>query len=98
MEREKFFEDGAEYLAKVPYRPKISTKLLYLAPLRRYKQVCVLSKKLKWSLRAEYFNEIYLASSMRYKQSCVLLFLAKLQKFKMAMEGESFCENGANVP
>ena len=40
--RKKIFcEIWAEYLANVPWDSKISTKLLYLAPLMRYKQFCV---------------------------------------------------------
>ena len=42
LEREQIFQNWAEYLAKVPLGPKISTKSLYLAPLRRYDQFCVL--------------------------------------------------------
>ena len=41
FESRKFFEIWAEYLANVPWGSKISTKSLYLAPLRRYEQFCV---------------------------------------------------------
>ena len=40
--RGKFFENCKEYIAEIPCGSKISTKSLYLARLRRYKQICVL--------------------------------------------------------
>ena len=40
--RGKFFENWQEYISEIPCGSKISTKLLYLARLRRYKQICVL--------------------------------------------------------
>ena len=39
---EIFFENCQEYIPSIPYGSKISTKSLYLARLRRYKQFCVL--------------------------------------------------------
>ena len=40
--RGKFFENCQEYDAQIPYGLKLSTKSLYLARLRRQKQICVL--------------------------------------------------------
>ena len=40
--RGKFFENCQEYNAHIPCGSKISTKSLYLARLRRQKQICVL--------------------------------------------------------
>ena len=40
--RGKFFKNYQEYNAQIPCGSKISTKSLYLARLRRYKQICVL--------------------------------------------------------
>ena len=40
--RGKFFENWQEYIPQIPCGSKISTKSLYLARLRRYKQICVL--------------------------------------------------------
>ena len=40
--RRKFFENWQEYIPYVPCGSKISTKSLYLARLRRYKQFYVL--------------------------------------------------------
>ena len=39
---EIFFENGKEYIAEIPCGLKISPKWLYLARLRRYKEICVL--------------------------------------------------------
>ena len=41
--RGKFFENWQEYIPKISCGSKISTKSLYLARLRRYKQFCVFS-------------------------------------------------------
>ena len=41
--RGKFFENWQEYIPSIHCQSKISTKSLYLARLRRYKQFCVLS-------------------------------------------------------
>ena len=38
-----FFENCQEYISQIPCGSKISTKSLYLARLRRYMQICVLS-------------------------------------------------------
>ena len=38
--RGKFFENCQEYIAYIPYGSKILTKSLYLARLRRWKQIC----------------------------------------------------------
>ena len=40
--RGKFFENCQKYNAQIPCGSKISTKSLYLARLRRWKQICVL--------------------------------------------------------
>ena len=40
--RGKFFKNYQEYNAPIPCGSKILTKSLYLARLRRYKQICVL--------------------------------------------------------
>ena len=40
FERQKNFENWVEYLLKMPWGPKTSTKLLYLSSLRRYRQCC----------------------------------------------------------
>ena len=51
LERGKFFENCQEYIPNILCGSKISTKLLYLARLRRYKQFCVfpfLEKIRKW--------------------------------------------------
>ena len=45
FERRKIFHNWAEEYAEVPCGSKISTKSLYLARLRRYKQFCVLLVK-----------------------------------------------------
>ena len=55
LERGKFFENCQEYIALIPYGSKISTKSLYLARLRRYKQFCVfpfLAKNRKFKMAA----------------------------------------------
>ena len=39
--RGNFFENWQEHIPKIPCGSKISTKSLYLARLRRYKQFCV---------------------------------------------------------
>ena len=53
--RGKFFENWQEHIAKIPCGLKISTKSLYLARLRRYKQFCVfpfLAKNRKFKMAA----------------------------------------------
>ena len=40
--RGNFFENCQEYIPETPCGSKILTKSLYLAQLRRYKQICVL--------------------------------------------------------
>ena len=40
--RGNFFENWQEYMAQITRGSKISTKSLYLARLRRWKQICVL--------------------------------------------------------
>ena len=53
--RGKFFENWQEYIPKIPCGSKISTKSLYLARLRRYKQFCVfpfLAKNRKFKMAA----------------------------------------------
>ena len=40
--RGKFFENYQEYIAQIPCGSKILTKSLYLARLRKQKQICVL--------------------------------------------------------
>ena len=42
LRRGKFFQNWQEYTSYIPCGSKISTKSLYLARLRRYKQFCVL--------------------------------------------------------
>ena len=42
LARGKFFENCKEYNAQIPSGSKILTKSLYLARLRRFKQICVL--------------------------------------------------------
>ena len=39
--RGKFFENCQEYIFEIPYGSKISTKSLYLARLKRWKQIGV---------------------------------------------------------
>ena len=39
---EFFFENCQEYISQIPWGSKILTKSLYLAQLRRWKQICVL--------------------------------------------------------
>ena len=53
--RGKFLENWQEHIPKIPCGSKISTKSLYLAWLRRYKQFCVfpfLAKNRKFKMAA----------------------------------------------
>ena len=55
LERGKFFENWQEYTPVIPCGSKISTKSLYLARVRRYKQFCVfpfLAKNRKFKMAA----------------------------------------------
>ena len=73
--RGKFFENCQEYNAQIPRGSKISTKSLYLARLRRYKQICVLpflakiQKNSKWPpflRRGNFFLKIAKSTFLRY--------------------------------
>ena len=81
FESQKSFEIWAEYLANAPWGSKISTKSLYLAPLRRYEQFCVFAENSKIqngrhfskvgvvysldTLGVENFNEIALSPTVK---------------------------------
>ena len=77
----KIFENCKEYTPWIPCGLKIATKSLYLAQLRRSKEICVL-----------HFWENFLKITKSTKDLC-FAFLAKILKFKMAAifeEGKIF--------
>ena len=89
----KIFENFQEYIPLIPCASKISTKSLYLARLRRYKQFCVfpfLAKNRKFKMAAifgegkifenfqEYIPLIPCASKIWTKS----LYLARLRRYK----------------
>ena len=69
--RGTFFENCQEYISLIPWGSKISTKSLYLARLRRYKQISVLEFLAKiqngrhfWEV--EHFLKIAKSTFLRY--------------------------------
>ena len=89
--RENLFEIWAEYLVKIPWGSKISTKSPYLAPLRRYKQLGVFAENSKiqngchffgrqnfFEIWAEYLAKIPWGSKILTKS----LYLALLRRYR----------------
>ena len=91
LERGNFFENCQEYIPNILCGSKISTKLLYLARLRRYKQFCVfpfLEKIRKWPPflgRGNFFEncqEYIPLIPWGSKISTKSLYLTRLRRYK----------------
>ena len=91
--RGKFFENRQEYIPSIHCGSKISTKSLYLARLRRYKQFCVfpfLVKIQKFKMAAilgegKIFLKLPIVHSsvtLWFKKFRKSLYLARLRRYK----------------
>ena len=89
--RGNIFENCKEYISQIPCGSKILTKLLYLARLKRQKEICVLPflakiRKFKMPpfLGGENFLKIAKSTFLRYsgglKISTKSLYLARLRR------------------